>query len=94
MKDIPQFAVIGRVNKGKSSIVSALAEDDAVVIDSGAGTTIKCQEFPVMVDGRSIIILMDTPGFQQAPRALAWMKERETSAASRRDVVNDFYNTY
>ncbi|NLD37664.1 MAG: GTPase/DUF3482 domain-containing protein [Desulfatiglans sp.] len=94
MKDIPQFAVIGRVNKGKSSIVSALAEDDAVVIDSGAGTTIKCQEFPVMVDGRSIIILIDTPGFQQAPRALAWMKERETSAASRRDVVNDFYNTF
>ncbi len=94
MKDIPTFAVIGRVNKGKSSIVSALAEDDAVVIDSSAGTTIKCQEFPVMVDGRTIIILIDTPGFQQAPRALAWMKERETSAASRRDVVYDFYNAF
>lgn len=94
MKEIPTFAVIGRVNKGKSSIVSALAEDDAVVIDSSAGTTLNCQNFPVVVDGRTIIMLIDTPGFQQAPRALAWMKEREISAASRRDVVNDFYSTF
>jgi hypothetical protein len=94
MKVIPAFAVIGRVNKGKSSIVSALAEDDTVVIESSAGTTLVCQEFPVRVDGKTIIILIDTPGFQQAPRALAWMKERETSAANRRDVVNDFYNHF
>ncbi|MBN2419606.1 MAG: GTPase/DUF3482 domain-containing protein, partial [Deltaproteobacteria bacterium] len=94
MKDIPTFAVIGRVNKGKSSIVSTLAEDESVVIDSAAGTTLKCQEFPVKVDGRQIIILIDTPGFQQAPRALSWMKEREISAANRRDVVLDFYNNF
>ncbi|MGD9159575.1 MAG: GTPase/DUF3482 domain-containing protein [Desulfobacteraceae bacterium] len=94
MKDIPTFAVIGRVNKGKSSIVSSLAEDETVVIDSGAGTTLVCQEFPIKVDGQTIIILIDTPGFQQAPRALSWMKERETSAANRRDVVLDFFNHF
>ena len=94
MKDIPTFAVIGRVNKGKSSIVSVLAEDESVIIDSAAGTTLACQEFPVKVDGRTIITLIDTPGFQQAPRALSWMKEREVSAANRRDVVWDFYNHF
>ena len=94
MTGIPTFAVIGRVNKGKSSIVSALAEDESVVIDSGAGTTLVCQEFPVKVDGQTIIILIDTPGFQQAPRALAWMKEREVSAANRRDVVVEFFEHF
>lgn len=94
MKDIPTFAVIGRVNKGKSSIVSALAEDETVAIDSAAGTTLVCQEFPIKVDGQTIITLIDTPGFQQAPRALSWMKERETSAANRRDVVAEFYNHF
>ena len=94
MTDIPVFAVIGRVNKGKSSIVSALAEDETVAIDSGAGTTLVCQEFPIKVDGQTIITLIDTPGFQQAPRALAWMKEREVSAANRRDVVINFYEYF
>lgn len=94
MKDTPKFAVIGRVNKGKSSIVSALAEDESVVIDSSAGTTLACQEFPIKVDGQTIITLVDTPGFQQAPRALTWMKEREVSAANRRDVVVDFFEHF
>ncbi len=94
MTGTPTFAVIGRVNKGKSSIVSSLAEDESVVIDSGAGTTLVCQEFPIKVDGKTIIILVDTPGFQQAPRALAWMKAREVSAANRRDVLADFYNEF
>ena len=94
MTDIPTFAVIGRVNKGKSSIVSSLAEDETVVIDSGAGTTLACQEFPIRVDGRTIIILIDTPGFQQAPRALSWMREREVSAANRREVVLEFFEHF
>lgn len=94
MKEIPIFAVIGRVNKGKSSIVSSLAEDETVVIDSGAGTTLVCQEFPIKVDGQTIITLIDTPGFQQAPRALSWMREREVSAANRRDVVVDFFEHF
>ena len=94
MKITPTFAVIGRVNKGKSSIVSALAEDDGVIIESSAGTTRECQDFPVLVDGRTIIMLIDTPGFQQAPRALARMKESEISAASGREDDNEFYKLF
>ena len=86
----PSFAVIGRINKGKSSIVATLAEDDSVKIESAAGTTKFCREYPVRVDGQTLLTLIDTPGFQQAPRMLAWLREHEVSAADRRGVVQKF----
>jgi small GTP-binding protein len=79
----PRFAVVGRVNKGKSSIVATLAEDDSVAIDARPGTTVEVREYPVRVDGRTLFVLVDTPGFEDAPRALAWLRSRETSAAER-----------
>ncbi|UCE07627.1 MAG: GTPase/DUF3482 domain-containing protein [bacterium] len=91
---VPKFAVIGRVNKGKSSIVSTLAEDDSVNIDALPGTTRYCQEFPFRLDGRTLIILIDTPGFQQAPRALAWLRDHEDSVTNRREVVAKFVKNF
>ena len=35
----PIFAVVGHPNKGKSSIVATLAQDDSVAISSASGTT-------------------------------------------------------
>jgi len=83
----PRFAVVGRVNKGKSSIVATLAEDDSVRIDPRPGTTTEVREYPVQVDGRTLFVLVDTPGFEDAPRALAWLREREGSAAERPALV-------
>jgi Domain of unknown function (DUF3482)/50S ribosome-binding GTPase len=83
VSDPPRFAVVGRVNKGKSSIVATLAEDDSVRIDPRPGTTTDVREYPVTVDGRTLFVLVDTPGFEEAPRALAWLKAREVSAAER-----------
>ncbi len=87
---IPKFAVVGRVNKGKSSIVSTLAEDDSVVIEYRAETTTICREFPVRIDNKEQMILIDTPGFSEAPEALSWLKTHEVSAAERGKVVADF----
>jgi small GTP-binding protein len=81
--DAPRFAVVGRVNKGKSSIVATLAEDDSVRVDPRPGTTTEVREYPVRVDGRTVFVLVDTPGFEDAPRALAWLRAHETSAADR-----------
>jgi len=81
--DAPRFAVVGRVNKGKSSIVATLAEDDSVRVDPRPGTTTEVREYPVSVDGRPLFVLVDTPGFEDAPRALAWLRAREVSAADR-----------
>ena len=83
MTEVPRFAVVGRVNKGKSSIVATLAEDDSVRVDPRPGTTTEVREYPVRVDGRTVFVLVDTPGFEDAPRALAWLRGAEVSAAER-----------
>ncbi len=88
--ETPRFAVVGHPNKGKSSIVSTLSEDDSVQISSIPGTTVKSREFPMRVGDELLYVLIDTPGFQRARRALAWMQERETDAASRPGIVKDF----
>ena len=45
----PSFAVVGRPNKGKSSIVATLARDDSVYIDAHAGSTREAGRFPMAV---------------------------------------------
>ena len=42
---LPRFVVVGNVNQGKSSVVAALTEDEAVPIDSYPGTTRRCGEY-------------------------------------------------
>ena len=86
----PVFAAVGHPNKGKSSIVSALAQDDSVRIAPEPGTTTRNRRYPMRVDGDVLYELVDTPGFQRARRALAWLRERETHAGARRAVVESF----
>ena len=71
---IPEFAVVGHPNEGKSAVVSTLAEDDSVHVSSYPGETIICQSFPVTIDGKEIIRFTDTPGFQNPNKMLNWMK--------------------
>ena len=90
MTGVPAFAVVGHPNKGKSSIVSTLAHDDSVRIAPEPGTTTECREYPMRVDGEVQYVLIDTPGFQRARRALDWMRGRETHAGAHRAVVEAF----
>jgi small GTP-binding protein len=94
MTEVPRFAVVGRVNKGKSSIVATLAEDDSVRIDPRPGTTTEVREYPVQVDGRTLFVLVDTPGFEDAPRALAWLRARPGTAAERPARVADLVRAH
>lgn len=90
---LPVFAVVGRVNKGKSSIVATLVEEEdprAIAISHEAGTTTECRQYRVEVDGDALFAVVDTPGFEDAPRMLEWLRERETSAASRPDAIRLF----
>ncbi|HEX7898083.1 MAG TPA: DUF3482 domain-containing protein [Planctomycetota bacterium] len=86
----PSLAVVGRINEGKSSIVSTLAEDDSVEVSEHARTTTRCHRYPVRVDGELLYTLVDTPGFGNAPRALRWMKERSRSADDRVETARAF----
>jgi GTPase Era involved in 16S rRNA processing len=90
----PRFAVVGHPNKGKSSIVSALALDDTVKISDVPGTTTKQRSFPLRVDGKVLYELLDTPGFQRARQVLAWLKKHDVSADKRHEVVQAFINTH
>lgn len=86
----PRLAVIGHPNKGKSSLVAALAYDDSVQIGPHPGTTTRCEEFPFRIDGSLIYTLVDTPGFQRARKVLHWLQSHETDASERADVVRRF----
>ena len=90
----PVFAVVGHPNKGKSSIVATLARDDSVGIAPEPGTTTHARRYPMKVDGQTLYTLVDTPGFQRARRALAWMRERETTAAEHPAVVRRFIEAH
>ena len=90
----PKFAVVGHPNKGKSSIVSALALDDSVQISNTPGTTSKKRSFPLMVDGKVLYELFDTPGFQRARRVLAWLEKHDVSADKKHEVVQMFINEH
>jgi GTPase Era involved in 16S rRNA processing len=86
----PSFAVVGHPNKGKSSIVSALALDDTVAISNVPGTTHTKRSFPLKVDGITLYELFDTPGFQRARSVLEWLTQHEVSADKKQDVVRAF----
>lgn len=87
---VPIFAIVGHPNKGKSSIVSTLSEDESVAISPIPGTTMENRHYPMAVDGEVIYELIDTPGFQRARAALEWMRRHARSAVDRAEIVRRF----
>jgi GTPase Era involved in 16S rRNA processing len=72
--DIPVLAIMGHPNAGKSSVVATLTENDRVDIDKRAGTTTRSDEYPVIIDGQTIMEFIDTPGFQNPTDILEWFQ--------------------
>jgi hypothetical protein len=71
--EIPGFAVVGRVNAGKSATLATLLEvdDDELLRISGTpGETTDVQPLPVRYDGEELLRFLDTPGFQQPVEAM------------------------
>jgi hypothetical protein len=76
---IPRFAVVGRVNKGKSSILATLVEEasnERIRISPVPGETTLCQPIPLVLGGETLLEFLDTPGFNRARPALDWMIKR------------------
>ena len=84
---IPEFAIVGHPNEGKSSVLSTLAEDDSVRISAMPGETVMCQQFPVIIDGREIIRFIDTPGFQN-PREI--LHQLQSMGGATDDIIRTF----
>jgi hypothetical protein len=86
----PAFAVVGHPNKGKSSIVATLAEDDRVAIGAVPGTTRDAHRYAFAIDGEVQYVLIDTPGFQRPKAVLDWLAARAATASERPQWVADF----
>ena len=85
----PVFAVVGHPNKGKSSIVATLAQDDSLAISNQSGTTRVAESIEVNV-GSSQYTLVDTPGFQRPTKVLQWLQQHADSADKRQAAVARF----
>jgi len=86
----PRFAIVGHPNKGKSSIVSTLAEDESVAISAQPGTTMRAARYPMRLDGEVLYELIDTPGFQRARETLAWLDAHDAGTDARAETVQKF----
>jgi len=91
---IPTFAVVGHPNKGKSSIVATLAEDERLAIGPTPGTTRRASAHTFSIDGEPQYVLVDTPGFQRAGAVLEWLESRATTASARPALVAEFVSSH
>lgn len=91
---VPTFAVVGHPNKGKSSIVATLAEDDQIAISNTPGTTRTANAHRLRMDGRDLYVLVDTPGFQRASAVLEWLESRASTASERPALVAAFVSEH
>lgn len=87
---VPRLAVVGHPNKGKSSIVAALVEDDALLISPLSGTTRDSQNYDFERQGQRLFSLFDTPGFQRPRPVLSWLKREPVAAAQRPERIRQF----
>ena len=95
----PSFALVGRVNKGKSTILATLVEEDRnayVRISLIPGETIACQPTSIKIGSETLVTFIDTPGFSNAPEALAWLETHhgKNSTAARLDTVRAFVDAH
>jgi hypothetical protein len=86
----PTFGIVGHPNKGKSSIVATLAEDESVAISPDPGTTRAARSFRMRIDDQVLYELFDTPGFQRPRAILEWLRQHERGADARPQVVREF----
>lgn len=91
--DAPTFAVVGKINMGKSSVLSTMLEidDDKLIrVSSTPGETTRCQALPLSLEGREMIRFVDTPGFSRALEAMREIQELHGEGTPDRATVKKF----
>ena len=71
--EIPCYAVVGKVNMGKSAVLATLLEEDddrIIRISPEPGETTRCQPLSLVLDGVERLRFIDTPGFQRPIAAM------------------------
>jgi GTP-binding protein len=85
----PLFAIVGKRNAGKSTLVNALAHDERVIVSEQPGTTRDSVDVEVEIDGHKLT-LIDTAGVRKA-KSLAgdiefYSQHRALRSVRRADV--------
>ncbi len=91
--DAPTFAVVGKINMGKSSVLSTLLEidDDRVVrVSSTPGETTMCLALPLEFDGKEMLRFVDTPGFARAQDAMRLIQEMHGEGSPNLETIRQF----
>ncbi len=94
MMELPTFVVVGHVNKGKSSVVATLIEDPSVPVDWTPGTTRHTGEYLLRHGEQTVLRILDTPGFQEAPAVLEWLRHHAANAGERQAAVARFVREF
>ncbi len=89
-KEKADFAVIGKPNNGKSSIISTLTFDDKIKIADEIGTTIKSSKYVYEYKGRIVSSYYDTPGFERAKDIWAYIKKYKEEIPSTNQILENF----
>ena len=94
--DTPAFAVIGRVNMGKSAVLATLLEIDdneLIRVSPTPGETTRCQTHRVVFGGRECVRFIDTPGFSQPVEAMREIQRIHGEGTPDLDAVRTFIST-
>ena len=85
-----RFALIGRPNVGKSSLVNAILKEERVIVSDIEGTTRDAVDTPFTHDGRDYVVI-DTAGIRKRGKVYESVEKysvlRAMSAIERSDVV-------
>ena len=90
---VPEFAVVGRVNMGKSSVIATLLEiDDNEVlrVSPTPGETTQVQVHRVIFGKKECVRFLDTPGFSRPVEAMREIQEIHGEGVPGREAIRAF----
>lgn len=92
---VPSFAVVGRVNMGKSAVIATLLEIDdneRVRVSPTPGETTRCQTHRVVFGKRECVRFIDTPGFSRPVEAMRAIQDLHGEGTPTLDSLRCFVN--
>jgi hypothetical protein len=90
---VPEFAVVGRVNMGKSSVIATLLEiDDNEVlrVSPTPGETTRAQAHRVVFGNKECVRFIDTPGFSRPVEAMRAIRSLHGEGTPGRETLRRF----
>lgn len=96
---IPTFAVVGKVNMGKTSILSTLLEQDdneVLRVSSTPGETTRCHDHVLKLGEKELIKFVDTPGFSRPLEAMLEIRQfhGDSEGTPDRAAIRHFITHY